>query len=247
MLRFILFIPVSIFKRDNQMAFEALGECKIKVKTKTLLFKHANPRFIDEIIYKHCYEPYPHLFQTKNPVFIDAGANIGTFTVYVANQVTEGKIISIEPENRNFQRLKDNIRINELMNVELVHAALSDINDATCLITGRSGSGTIMSIDKKKYHQECKTITMNSLILKYEIKKIDFLKIDIEGAEFLIFKDSKWLEYVDVLVMEIHTEFGDPNTIINVLQENNFLIQTASAYDAGTIYLMAKKQMAFVS
>ena len=68
-------------------------------------------------------------------------------------------------------------------------------------------------------------ITVAELMKIYALDHIDFLKMDIEGAEFGIFRDSVgWLNGVDNLSMEVHNEVGDPREIIERLQQAGFRV-----------------------
>jgi FkbM family methyltransferase len=87
-------------------------------------------------------------------------------------------------------------------------------------------------------------ITVEELKKIYALEHIDFLKMDIEGAEFDIFRDSvRWLDGVDNLAMEVHNNAGDPTEIIQRLQQEGFRVKwlddggyPANSRDAGYIY-----------
>ncbi|MEO6805463.1 MAG: FkbM family methyltransferase [Edaphobacter sp.] len=69
-------------------------------------------------------------------------------------------------------------------------------------------------------------ITVDELMKSYGLHHIDFLKMDIEGAEFDIFRDSaKWLDNVDNLAMEVHHAVGNPAEIIDRLQQKGFRVK----------------------
>jgi FkbM family methyltransferase len=69
-------------------------------------------------------------------------------------------------------------------------------------------------------------ITVEELMKTYGMEHVDFLKMDIEGAEFAIFRDSAhWLDRVDNLAMEVHNTVGDPTEIIQRLQQENFCVK----------------------
>jgi hypothetical protein len=69
-------------------------------------------------------------------------------------------------------------------------------------------------------------ITVEELMKTYGIQHVDFLKMDIEGAEFAIFRDSvQWLDEVDNLAMEVHNTVGDPAEIIQRLQQKGFRVK----------------------
>jgi FkbM family methyltransferase len=69
-------------------------------------------------------------------------------------------------------------------------------------------------------------ITVGELMSTYGLDHINFLKMDIEGAEFGIFRDSAdWLDRVDNLAMEVHHNVGDPSEIIHRLQQQGFRVK----------------------
>jgi len=69
-------------------------------------------------------------------------------------------------------------------------------------------------------------ITVKEVMETYGLRHIDFLKMDIEGAEFAIFRDSAlWLDNVDNLSMEVHNSVGNPEEIILRLQQAGFQVK----------------------
>jgi FkbM family methyltransferase len=69
-------------------------------------------------------------------------------------------------------------------------------------------------------------ISMSELMDLYGLDHIDFLKMDIEGAEFGMFHDTTpWLDRVDALAMEVHHAKGDPGEIVERLQQSGFRVK----------------------
>jgi FkbM family methyltransferase len=86
-------------------------------------------------------------------------------------------------------------------------------------------------------------ISVSELMGLYGLHHIDFLKMDIEGAEFAIFRDSApWLERVDNLAMEVHNKEGDPSAIIDRLRHAGF--QVSWLDDAG--YPVAPRHAGYI-
>jgi hypothetical protein len=77
---------------------------------------------------------------------------------------------------------------------------------------------------------------MKDVIEKYEIAKIDLLKIDIEGAESLVFSsDISWLKIVDRLIIEIHSD-ACLKSIEEKISEYNFKLQAVNTNAFANIY-----------
>jgi FkbM family methyltransferase len=69
-------------------------------------------------------------------------------------------------------------------------------------------------------------ITIEELMSLYGFQHVDFVKMDIEGAEFDIFRDSvHWLDRVDNLAMEVHNAVGDPTQVIERLKQAGFRVK----------------------
>ncbi|MEX0779713.1 MAG: FkbM family methyltransferase [Balneolales bacterium] len=153
---------------------------------------------------------YNFLAKTPPKVIVDAGANIGLTSIYFANKYPEAKIIAIEPEQSNFELLKVNTA--PYPNITLVQAALWSHKEEINLIDpglGKWGFMTEMKLAPERIQGNvCHTVaavTINMLMKKYNLSKIDILKIDIEGAEKEVFSDtSSWIDKVNAIIIELH-------------------------------------------
>ena len=155
-------------------------------------------------------QEYDFLVEMQPKVIVDAGANIGLASIYFTNKYPDAKIIAIEPEQSNFELLKENVA--PYSNVIPIQAALWNKNEEINLIDpglGKSGFMTEMQHSSENLSGNiCHTVTAMSIdkIMKdYSLTKIDILKIDIEGAEREVFSDtSSWIEKVDSIIVELH-------------------------------------------
>jgi len=120
----------------------------------------------------------------RGDIVLDIGANIGYYTLIYAKLVgEEGKVFAFEPDPNNFALLKKNVEINGYKNVILVQKAVSNKNEKIKLYLSKGNLG-----DHRIYnsYNGRKSIEIESIILDdYFIndKKIDFIKMDIQGAE----------------------------------------------------------------
>lgn len=137
----------------------------------------------------------------KNGVFIDAGANMGYFSLLAARKVgTEGRIFAVEPSSRDFIRLVDNVNINELHEIiSCYKLAFSDSAGTAEIIIAndeRSGLNTL-GIDfstkgiEKVDTEKVEKITIDDFVEREEIKNVDVIKLDIEGSEFAALSGAK--------------------------------------------------------
>lgn len=148
---------------------------------------------------------------SKHPkTILDCGGNVGFASVYLANVYSGARILSIEPELSNYTLLTRNVA--PYPNIVPFHAAvwktntLLDIRDqrgeASSFQTeeaGMQGSGRFIG----------RTIglTIDTIMKLVDMDEVDFLKIDIEGAEDDLFADpSTWIQRIGVMAIEIHDD-----------------------------------------
>ena len=141
------------------------------------------------------YEPEnKRYFNLKKGIFVDIGANIGRYTIMQAKKLKVGKVIAIEPEPRNFEILKKNIKLNNLENVIPVKIACSNSKGIANFWLGAEGEGTAHSLIEIKNNSKkisVNTETLDNIMKKLKIKKVDLIKVDVEGLEPLIFEGAE--------------------------------------------------------
>lgn len=177
-----------------------------------------------EIYYKHSYEMIGS-FRRPGGIVIDCGAHIGLYSLKIAK--FSQKIISIEPERRNFHYLILNIRLNKLVEkiLPLKFAISNKKGFALLLKTEHSGTHSIIHVDNYIETEKIKTISLDILIRKLKLDNVEILKLDVEGAELLALRGLK-NEAVKVknIVLEVHTKIVKINDIIRELNSMNFAI-----------------------
>jgi FkbM family methyltransferase len=181
--------------------------------------------FIDEI-YKQKLPSRPYI--------IDCGANIGLSVIYMKNLYPQATIIAFEPDEKNFELLKKNIDNFGFEQVEIRREAVWIENT----ILQFAGEGSMSSrIDS---NPSGNTIRVNAIRLKDFINKpVDFLKIDIEGAEFQVIKDiAEHLHFVSHLFLEYHGTFeqnAELSQLFVLLVDKGFsyyIKEATSVYDS---------------
>ena len=156
------------------------------------------------------YEDYNFEALESPKLIIDAGANIGLTSVYFACKYPDSKIIAIEPEESNYSLLLKNIE--PYPNITPLKAALWHKDEEISLTDPGLGNWGFMTESKisnsnnsKKYRHNVEGVTVDNLIKKFNLKKIDILKIDIEGSEKEVFhQTSAWIDKVESMIVELH-------------------------------------------
>jgi FkbM family methyltransferase len=154
-----------------------------------------------------CKEEYGFRLLHKPSVIVDVGANVGMSAIFFSLQYPTAKVIAIEPEPSNFAVLSRNAK--RFANIVPVHAGLWNRDGRVTIQDGGSGSwGTRVSDTVDSSAIFARSLTMSTLLAEYEIKQIDLLKIDAEGAECEIFEDfARWISQVSVICAELHDRF----------------------------------------
>jgi FkbM family methyltransferase len=120
------------------------------------------------------------------------GAHIGKYTVTVARKMQDkGRVIAIEPEPVNFSLLSQNVVLNHLNNVILQNIACSDRNGKADLYVHKDRP-TLHSfyINMGLMKIEVNTVTLDTLIQRLKLDRVDLIKIDVEAAEIDVFKGA---------------------------------------------------------
>lgn len=157
--------------------------------------------------YQHFYLKYFKL--KRGMTVLDIGASNGMWALKVARRVYPGKVISVEPLEENYETLLKNIEINKITNIEPLKAAVWATNGKVNFIHGcATDAGFVAKYSPSELFSS--SITLDTLIEKYGIQKVDLLKIDIEGGECEALKGlSNIKERVDFAVIETHNTLSD--------------------------------------
>ncbi|HEX8873846.1 MAG TPA: FkbM family methyltransferase [Nitrosospira sp.] len=126
-----------------------------------------------------------------NGIFIDVGANIGTFTLVAAHRARQGQVHAFEPSAHHFARLARNVELNHFSNVVLNQKGLYDQpGEAVLFLPSRAGemnnSGAASLYPASEARQVSESISLVRLddyIRDKNLQRVDIIKIDIEGAE----------------------------------------------------------------
>ncbi len=129
--------------------------------------------------------------------FIDVGANIGFYTL-IASKLVEntGKVIAFEPTPQVFERLQENIFLNNFSNVETYNIGLSNRRSVLPLNISNNGHDAWNSFAKLENIESSEVIEvsvekLDAFINRTNIRKIDLVKIDVEGWEKYVLEGSE--------------------------------------------------------
>lgn len=138
----------------------------------------------------------------------EIGSNIGQYTLWLSEKVgSSGEVIAVEPDNDNLVWLRKNIDFNACQNVTILPMAVSDKEGTLTFyhdnLTGGRSSSLIQTSKKDTplmNEQLVQTTTIQKLYQDYGIPA--FVKVDVEGAESLIFHNQECVRKESVYFVE---------------------------------------------
>jgi FkbM family methyltransferase len=177
---------------------------------------------------------YYFQMEKENPLIIDCGCNIGMSILFFKEMYPESTIIGFEPDQTTFMKLQENIRINNLENVELHRKILSDTEGLKNFYYYPDHPGSLsMSLIRER--EEKKSQKIESVLLsKYIHRTVDFLKLDVEGAEIGVLQElynCDKLRYIKLMAIDYHHHFehyhftqqnDNLSKILQILEDSNF-------------------------
>jgi FkbM family methyltransferase len=166
----------------------------------------------------------------KNPgirFIIDAGANVGFTSLYLQQFFPDAFFLVIEPDEKNFEQMQKNFKLNNLENTEMYLSGLWS-SDGWLKINkdafgGKEWGYYVTASDRPT---NLKGISLPTLLSKTDFPFIGILKIDIEGGEKELFRQEEIiapiLQKTRFIAIEIHDHLADRQHILAILKKNNF-------------------------
>ncbi len=182
--------------------------------------------FVEEI-YKQTFGPKPYI--------LDCGANIGLSVIYLKQIAPDAEIEAFEPDQQNFTLLSKNVKAFGLEQVTLHQKAIWNANEKLQFKSEGTMSSRMATAEENTHSfTEVTAVRLKDFLTR----RVDFLKIDIEGAEYQVLKDiAAELQVVQNMFLEYHGSFAQNKELIemfgwlNQAGFNIYIKEAAQVYD----------------
>jgi FkbM family methyltransferase len=218
---------VRLIREDKQAGMELwdtlLGQLWIP-KPGFYVIKHLEWEQVVQKVYD-----YPSARVIRGDIVLDCGTHIGGFTRKALNAGAQ-TVVAVEPETANIQAFRRNFA-QELKSgkVILVEKGVWDKNGSLLLHVSRTGDSHSVNIAQNGGRDEkIEVITIDSLIQQLKLPRVDFIKMDIEGAEQNALKGAghTLATWRPRLAISSYHQKGDPAAICAIIWafQPNYLI-----------------------
>ena len=223
-IKFLLYFLISITNKKKRYLILSPSLLFIFIKKIFIYDKQNNKIFIQkierygdyitilEIFFNSDYDLKKFSFwksinknNSKVPLIIDCGANIGCSSLFFHRNHPKSFIVAIEPEKENFKLLQENTK--KIKKIKLVNSAVSSSEHFFSLKKSNDSRAHKINDKKNKKIKNSKTVTINNILKDHPENKFSFflIKIDIEGFEKKLFeRNTEWIDKFKVIIIELH-------------------------------------------
>lgn len=175
------------------------------------------------------WKQYDFTATTDCPIIFDCGSNIGMSILYFKRAYPDCVIIGFEADQKTFELLKGNVSHNGLQHVTLFNRAVSDTTGTVDFYSDPDLPGSLAMTTEPGRGLKATTRVETTPLSEHLSGEIDFLKMDIEGAEECVIAElsrHNKLKLVKEMVFEYHHhELPGRDALSGVLaalEENGF-------------------------
>ena len=182
---------------------------------------------------KEIFNSQVYKFRARHdkPYIIDCGANLGMSIIYFKELYPKANITAFEADDYIFSFLKKNMQSFRYEDVEIVNKAVWNKEEELTFFAEGGAGGRLELLGKEKNIKNVKTIRLKNWLKN---KKVDFLKMDVEGAEFEVIEDCRdELKNVETIFIEYHSfsaKKQNLHILLSILHEAGFRYHIKEAF-----------------
>ncbi|HDQ14980.1 MAG TPA: FkbM family methyltransferase [Sediminispirochaeta sp.] len=202
--------------------------------------------FVDRI-HRRC----PGFGPAENQRILDIGANEGFYSLAMCVGRPDMRVVSLEPDTRNYQLLRRNIALNFPRRIETYRLALWDQSVELELSThpwvNTISSVAIENLDQSWVdprvleRQRVPALSLDELARSLDLADLDLIKIDVEGAEAEVLRGGReLLSRTRRVVVEVHGG-ASRRRCTSILRDLGFVLKLEEAGRFGDLYFRRRR------
>lgn len=257
---------IRAYQQSGVKAFQSIGKGEYSLKSHEIIklltlpnkaiatvklgqhsLKMCNPKWF-LLNYHEIFDEEVYSFncEKESPNIIDCGSNIVLSILYLKKRFPGAHIVGFEPDPLIFDILQENVSNFGLSHVVLENKAVWNENDLQLRFRPELGLGGKLDVASDLPDR----IIVSTVRLKdYLIEPVDFLKIDIEGAEIEVLEDIKEeLIWVEKLFVEYHCEKNRPQELqllLDILSQSGFRYYVKDAFPITHPFIESERHVGF--
>jgi FkbM family methyltransferase len=133
-------------------------------------------------------------------VFFDVGANAGLFAIGVAKKIGGSRVFAFEPCSSTCDLLRQNLKLNHLVDVNVEQEALGDFVGVEALQIHARGKDGLHTLGKAPHpeslavgQENVRVTTTDEFMKDHKVPRVDVLKVDVQGAELMVLRGARRL------------------------------------------------------
>ncbi|MDD5559542.1 FkbM family methyltransferase [Candidatus Methylomirabilis sp.] len=212
-----------------------LGIALLKLPIRQEIIFGFTVKFFDYSVFLFLFEEifickqYDFKATSYRPVILDCGSNIGMSLLYFKRVYPDCVLVAFEADRKTFELLKENVQGNKLRDVILVNRAVLDRTGPVEFYSDPGLPGSLAMSANPERGLKARTMIEAITLSEYLHSEIDFLKMDIEGAEGRVLRelaDRNKLKLVKEMVFEYHHHERPAEDalsgVLAILEQNGF-------------------------
>lgn len=210
---------------DHGVTYLFEREENIKINGEETIYKGYKIKGLGDVCAQELFsEIYKmrYVYPEPGECVFDIGAYKGDSAIFFADSVgPRGKVFAFEPTEKNFRTMVDNIRLNGLSNVIVpINKGLSDRCGTMEALTFDWGAPSSF-ISEHEGNEKVQITTIDEFVKEKDIKKLDFIKMDVEGLEYQVIRGAQETikKFKPKLAIPLYHNTGDLITLPLVVNE----------------------------
>lgn len=187
----------KLFSATDSIAINFLGEQRPIYLADLTNIGFPIKLFTTSVVNQFQAEQYNYknkIMSTPRDVVLDCGVCYGDTALYFAHLVgEEGKVVGFEFIPSNFNAIKENFKMNSALSkrIKIVERPLWDKSGVKSYYKDLGPGSSVKFEEFEGYEGVCETTTINQTVKELELERVDFIKMDIEGAEPFALEGAK--------------------------------------------------------